>query len=494
MNVNTLSTQVARALRWLPAAVLAVGLAACGGGSGSPMSPPATGQTNAARVSVGSITGFGSVHVNGVTFETTSAAINVNGQPGMQSDLKVGEIVEIKGHHDGATGQDVAEDIEFRHNVQGPVAAIDTTNQTLTVLCQNVVVSADTAFGDGITPASLAGLKVTDIVEVSGMVAADGGIQATRIEKKPAGAAFEVTGKAAATSTTAKTLAINGLTVDFSGATLTDFPSTGPKDGDLVEARATTAPTACKLAATRLELLTGKELNGEGNEETEVEGLITRFASATDFDVAGRKVTTSPSTVFVGGASTDLALNVRVEAEGKVNASGVLEAARVRIQLKSASLVHIVGPADKVDPTAGTVTVLGITISLADMTHVEDDGSMHVSTFKLADVHTGDWLDIRGGESPAGSNHVVATRLRRVNALPGVLLAGIVKTATQPKFTILSVNIDATTATFADGWHGPISATTFFTNLVGQRAVVIGTWNGTILTAKLAALGEGEED
>ena len=33
----------------------------------------------------------------------------------------------------------------------------------------------------------------------------------------------------------------------------------------------------------------------------EVEGLVTRFVTATDFDVAGQKVTTTASTVYVNG-------------------------------------------------------------------------------------------------------------------------------------------------------------------------------------------------
>lgn len=80
-----------------------------------------------------------------------------------------------------------------------------------------------------------------------------------------------------------------------------DFPSSGPKDGDLVEASGTTVGSSGALQATRLELRTGKDLRADMNGQMEVEGLITRFVSATDFDVAGRAVTTSSSTTFEGG-------------------------------------------------------------------------------------------------------------------------------------------------------------------------------------------------
>lgn len=411
----------------------------------------------------------------------------------MQSDLKVGDVVAVHGHHDNSSGQDVADSIEFHDNVQGPVSMIDMTAGTLVVLGQKVIVNTDTSFGHTIMPASLAGLAVNDIVEVSGMPAANGDIHATRIEKKAPGAAFEVTGVAASTDSTAKTLKINASTVDFSAATLVGFPPTGPKDGDRVEASGTSLGSAGELKATRLELLTDDEF-GQANEDGEIEGLITRFASVTDFDVAGHPVTTSASTTFEGGASTDLSLNVRVEVEGTVNASGVLEATKVRIHLMSASATRLLGQADMVDATAGTVTVLGITVSVTPMTHFEDGGSED-SAFSLSDVHSGDWLDIRGSESPAGSNKVVATSLEHVEAQSSVRLAGTVKTAMQPNFTILSVSVSTTPTTqFRDGSNASTTANVFFMNLVGQIAAVRGTWDGTTLTAQQASLGEGEDD
>jgi hypothetical protein len=54
------------------AAAAVVGLAACGGG-GSSSSTPQPAAQSAPVVSSGAITGFGSVFVNGVRFETSSA-------------------------------------------------------------------------------------------------------------------------------------------------------------------------------------------------------------------------------------------------------------------------------------------------------------------------------------------------------------------------------------------------------------------------------------
>ena len=483
-----------RGWRSLPVVLLTALVVACGGGYGGNGNYPAPAATSgAATVAVGSITGFGSVHLNGKKFETTSAAIRIDGQAATQADLHVGDVVEVKGHHDSMSGKDVADDIEMHSNVQGPVSAVDATTMQLVVLGQTVSVSSATTFGDGISPASLAGLAVGDIVRVSGMVSADGSIQATRIERKPAGAPFHVIGTAAATDATGKTLKINALTVDFSAATLVDFPASGPADGNLVDAAGTALDASGALKATRLELRTGKELRPDADGEAEVEGLITRFASATDFDVAGRAVSTTATTTFEGGVATDLALNVRVEVEGTADSAGVLAATKVRIE--RAANIRLVAQADAVDAAGGTVTVLGVKVSVTAMTHLEDRSASHVDTFGVTDIHTGDWLEIRGGESPAGSNAVVASRLERRDAQSAVLLAGPVKSATQPALTILSVPVATTTATrFFDATGAASTVDAFFTGIVGKVAVIMGAWDGTTLTAATAALGEAEAE
>ncbi len=478
----------------LPALLLTATLAGCGGGyggQGGSYTPP-TQSAGPAGVAIGAITGFGSVHLNGKKFETTGATITVDGKAATQADLQVGDVIEVRAHHDGASGKDIADTIEMHSNVLGPVDALDAAAQSLRVLGQTVAVSADTSFGSGISPASLAGVALGDVLRVSGMVGADGTIHATRIERAPSGAVFHVIGTAAATDVVARTLRINALGVDFSAATLVDFPSSGPQDGDLVEADGTGLDAAGQLKATRLERRTGKELRADADGEAEVEGIVTRFASTSDFDVAGTTVAASASTAFDGGSAADLALNVRVEADGTVDASGVLRATRIRIERPAT--VRLVAQADAVDAAGGTVTLLGTTVSVTTMTRFEDRSAANLSTLSLADVHTGDWLEIRASQSPAGSNTLLATRLERRDPAAQVLLSGTVASATAPAFEILGVHIATTPATqFVDATGQTTDAAGFFAGLAGQRAVALGSWDGSTLTAARALLGaEGE--
>ena len=118
------------------AAVVAV-LGSCGGGGDGGQDgvtpPPPTGIT-----ATGAITGFGSVYVNGVRFTTSAADIEIDGAKATQADLKVGEVVDIKGTmQDGSAKADV---VRYNHNLEGPVTAID--GLTLVAMGQTVRVGS----------------------------------------------------------------------------------------------------------------------------------------------------------------------------------------------------------------------------------------------------------------------------------------------------------------------------------------------------------------
>ena len=93
--------------------------------------------------------------------------------------------------------------------------------------------------------------------------------------------------------------------------------------------RATSTALSGALLAHEVRLADDEE--AQTGQESEVEGLITRFASATDFDVGGRAVTTTAATTYQGGNAAALALNVKVEVVGTVNSGGVIAATRVEI-------------------------------------------------------------------------------------------------------------------------------------------------------------------
>ena len=100
----------------------------------------------------------------------------------------------VKGTVDESGTTGTADEVIFEDAVTGPVDSINLAGSSLVVMGQNVRVSLDTSFDDSFSPASLDGVSVGQIVEVSGQFDANGDIAATRIEPKPAGTQFEVHG------------------------------------------------------------------------------------------------------------------------------------------------------------------------------------------------------------------------------------------------------------------------------------------------------------
>jgi hypothetical protein len=454
--------------------VVSMTLVACGGGGEQTAGIDARGNPVAVGVvSKGTISGFGSVVVNGVRYNTDAAAFDIDGSDGVQSDLAVGDVVTIRGTVNDDGTSPTASSVTFDDAVEGPIQVIDAGGGTITVLGQLVRIDADTSFDDSISPASLDGLDVTDIVEVSGFVLADGSISATRIELKPAGGEYEVTGTV--NNLTATTFTINALTVNFSAAQLDNFPGGTPAEGQRVEAKGMDLLAGGELLATRVEFK-GADLGGAAGDVAEIEGFITRFDSTTDFDVEGIPVTTTGSTNYVNGTSADLGLNRKVEVEGSINASGVVVATNV--ELKLSNFIRIEG---RVGATgAASVTIFGVVINTNAVTRFEDKSAADLETFSLSNVNVGDYLETRGYEDASG---VVATQVERDDFRGDVAIRAFVDSVSDPTFTIRGVPIQTGAGTeFRDVNDQPISAGVFFGQAMGRLVEANGTEsNGGIL-------------
>jgi hypothetical protein len=452
-------------------------IAGCGGGNsndngGVPLPPPPSNGIVRTGMAVGPISTFGSIVVNGVHYTTTSAVITVDDAPGTQDDLRVGQVVRISGELEDGETTGTASTVSFDDNVEGPIQSIDVAGNQLVVLGQTVLVGADTSFDDSIQPGSLAGLVVGDIVEISGLVMADGSITATRIEKKPAGSEFEVHGTVAGLDTANQRFNLSALVVDYSAAQLDDFPGAQIENGQAVEAKGATLDANGVLVATRVEF-EGSLVTGDADDFIEIEGFITRFASAQDFDVSGVPVTTGAATEFEGGTAADLGLNVKVEVEGLMTASGAVAATKVDIRL--GTVVRVTAIVDSVDAAADSLVMLGITIDIDALTRLEDQSAVDIEPLTIADLTAGDYLEVRGGERPAGSGRILASLLEREDADPETELQGFVTGVSEPSFTILGVTIETNGATeFRDVDDSPITATEFF-----SRAAI-----GTVVKAK----------
>ena len=127
----------------------------------------------------GTITGFGSILVNGLKLEFDhTTTVESDGKPATLEALRVGQIVEgVARNKDGKLNLAM---LEIQHAVTGPIGAIDHRTQKLTVLGQHVRVNLA---GDKAVLAAFRTLQAGDMVSVSGLRQADGVIIATRVDQ-----------------------------------------------------------------------------------------------------------------------------------------------------------------------------------------------------------------------------------------------------------------------------------------------------------------------
>ena len=372
-------------------------LSACGGGDGSPggstMAPTSTPSVYAA----GPITGFGSVIVNGVRFDDSAASISDDdGSALAEAQLRLGMQVECEGGPGSDDAHGVAHAIHVHAALLGPVAAVDATAGTLTVLGQAVTVDPQTAF-DSAFANGLASIAIGAVVQVHGQF--DTGSQswlATRIDLATGATHYRIRGTITALDSTAKTLSIGPTAIAFS--TATNVP-TDLAVGKLVLVRLATTPVGGVWTATAI--ADGQRLL-QDHDEAHLRGVISAFTSSTQFSVDGNPVDAS-NAVFPDGES-GVVLGATVEVEGQL-VNGTVVARKVEVEDEhehDGSRVELHGTIAALDTAAQTFVVRGVTVSFA--------GSVDFHNGSASALANGLFVEVRGGFSADGTV-VDATRI-----------------------------------------------------------------------------------
>lgn len=171
---------------------------------------------------VGTISGFGSIIVNGLKLEyDAKTTVESDGRPAALTDLKVGQVIEGVAWRD-ARGDLRLERLEIRHTVTGPISSIDYDTERLVVLGQTVRVNLA---GDGGHKSAFSSLKVGDMVRVSGLRMESGVIVASRLDQTDDDGRVLVRGPVSSAS--AEQVKIGGLTIDLASTALADTLETG---------------------------------------------------------------------------------------------------------------------------------------------------------------------------------------------------------------------------------------------------------------------------
>ena len=349
--------------------------------------------------SSGTITGFGSVFVNGVRYETENARIisadddsvilenPTNAQ--LQAVLGVGQIITVRGSRtDDSNG--VANTIRFDDELVGEITTVSTADGTFTVLGQTVSVTPDTIIDDSIIEAARGGAEVPDdlrfgdispetlddlfsantgmFVSVSGFPSQNG-LEATRVEdvSNLVGAGggqleAEVKGFVAKLDENPGEFEINGLTVSYDAGDLDaeDFGNLSLANGQFVEVHGT-ATSSTTVDASRIELEDDFVDDDFNSGEIEIEGVIQKVAPGV-IVINGIEIRVNDVTPFSEG--------LRVEIKGTLQSDGSIVITRLHDE--SEDTVRTEDIAVSADATSFT-TRLGLVITPSDRSRLEDD-------------------------------------------------------------------------------------------------------------------------
>ena len=453
-------------------AVALVGLtiAGCGGGGGGVGggggTPP--GGTVGSAVSKGVVTALGSVVVNGITFNTTGATVKIDDNPSAADQLKVGMVVKVRGTSDDATKTGTATLVEANDALEGTIQGVGAN--TITVMGQTVRIEDNVTRlndDDTVKTFAAAGFAAGQVVEVHAFPDDQGGLRASRVLKKASGE-FEIKGFVTSTGATF------GLALTPGGAsvlTVTGTLPTGAVVGSFVEVKANAAPVAGAITATTVQL---EDALGAAGEKVEVEGIV---ASGTvdSFVVNGQQVTTGSTTLFEGGLKSDFTTGIKVEAEGPLNASGVMVATKVSFR----SSIKI--EADASNVTGIGLTLLGKTVAINSFTRI-DNGPLA----------NGQHVEVRAFPDRNGS--LIATRIVVRSPDTRAFLQGPVENATASSMSIhgtpITTNAQTEFRVSFDSSEVAVSAATFFAQLKNNVTVVKVRWRP--FTATTAPVDQAE--
>lgn len=313
-------------------------LGACGGGGGA-----SSALTTVNPPVAGTISGLGSVIVNGVRYETIGASVvDADDSHTISTPLGLGMTVSIDPLTSSAT---TAGTIYIQTGIKGSTSAVDSTAKTLNVAGLPVTTDSATFI---VTSAGQAGsfADLTDNlnVEVYGLPQTDGTFKATRIEIKATAQSVQLVGTVSNLNTANNTFTLgsgsNTVSIAYSGATV----PTGLANGSVVSVHTATTATSSQYTATSLYLRSTNVstftqyaanyggTSGVYNEANELYGMVSNLTGTAPYtNGCSMQVQGVPTTLRSATLCASLLNGDYVEVKGLLT-NGTLAAYRVEFK------------------------------------------------------------------------------------------------------------------------------------------------------------------
>ena len=381
----------------LTAAALAV---ACGGGDKV---------SGAGLYAAGTISGFGSVVVNGVRFDTQAVQVrNDDDEPSSLDALSLGMTVEIESGDvvrpaDGSATAH-AERIAHGSILLGPIGGIDTLAQRLTVLGQTVLLTDATILAG--LPGGLSALTLGQVIEVHGLFdKSNGTTTASRIEVKAGtGNFYRLRGVVSQLDTVARTLTVGGQRISYANADPARI-SAELAQGQSVRLKLDPMPQSDGTWVALQIRSAERSAHEHDGKAVQVEGVISAYTALTDLRVGALPVDASAAT-FSNGTATDLVVGARVEVAGVVR-NGVLQASRIELRKSTTDKQREFEFHGAIE----TLNVIDKTFVLRGSTVDYGDAGVNFVRGAEADLKNGAQVEVKGKRSGDGTQ-IVATRIK----------------------------------------------------------------------------------
>lgn len=437
------------------ASLMASSLLVAGCGTSTESALASAGTTT---VNKGVITGFGSIYVNGIKFETGGSSFEIdNTVETSQANLRVGMVVTINGtiNADGKTGQ--ATFIQYDNELKGPISLvtdIDVITKEITVLGRIVTVTTDTVFDDD-NDLTFATLAAGVTVEISGLVTASG-VMATHIEQQNdsnsdgktevLGAISGITGS----SLDGLAFKVYGFAVSTDGATEFDgLQLADMQDGVFIEVKGVLDAAGTTLIASKIEAKK-KGLGKDDIDEAEIEGLVSNYnVDVSTFDIQGQAVDASSATLFPD--SLVLVDGITLEAEGPI-VDGVLKAEKIK---QKGNKIKVTASISAIDLDNETISFdfngTEIVVRVNAQTEMED---LNENRITIADLAVGDVVKIKAFNDGTSTINAYGLEISESTEV-GVEAAIEAFDAVNNKLTVLGVEFDLTNSSFGSSPIGP---------------------------------------
>jgi hypothetical protein len=463
---------------------------ACPNGGGSKLAGGGIGGTG---VIVGAVSGIGSITVNDGRLDTSNAEVIIEGNLAGVGDqavrdfLRIGMVVRVE-TVSGEDGTATADRIIYNDDVEGPVqeiTPIDNFTKKLAVMGQTVIVNDLTEFEN----TSIDLIALDNVLEISGFVDSDGFIRAAFVEKTSdvilPETEVELKGTISNVDSVQETFQINQLSIDYSLADISSLPGGLPSDGQLAEVKGKLDGNAVLIAG----IIVPVNVLGMGDSATaEIQGIVSSFASVSDFNLGGVAIQTDVATAFEGLNPEEIDIESKLLVKGSLS-RGVLLADRVidkdRVKLKSR--VNVKG--------SQTLTLDGLEVIVTSNTLTKFLGKAN----SFDQISIGDDVRIFGRPGADGAdNEALASKvMTKSSADNKVLLKGPVTQIDSFASTliILGTTVDTTTVP-EDGFElsngraitrGEFFDTAGVGDIVNARGTISGptvTWTGIELQIK----------